>query len=94
MEIGKRNISKWKVFSMINKYHFVPSPYCHECKCSPTNGLITSPRYPGLYALTDNRSWLIQVISGELVELNFIFFDVGFERPDCRFATSAKTTWQ
>ena len=72
---------------MLNKYHSVPSPYCHECKCCPTNGLITSPGFPGLYDVTDDRSWLIKVSVGEVVELNFIIFDVGIGHSNCRFVT-------
>ena len=50
---------------------------CSECACS-TTGVITSPGYPGDYANDLNVSWHIQVPSGQLIEINFISFDVGY----------------
>ena len=48
---------------------------CSECVCS-TTGVITSPGYPGNYANNLDVSWHIQVPSGQLIEINFISFDV------------------
>ena len=49
--------------------------HCSECVCS-TTGVITSPGYPGNYANNLDVSWHIQVPSGQLIEINFISFDV------------------
>ena len=49
--------------------------HCTECVCF-TTGVITSPRYPGDYPSKQIISWLIQVPSGQLIEINFISFDV------------------
>ena len=44
---------------------------CSECSCS-TTGVITSPGFPGNYANNLDVSWLIQVPSGQLIEIHFI----------------------
>ena len=45
---------------------------CVECICFP-NGVITSPRFPDMYSTALDIVWLIQVPSGQLVEINFIY---------------------
>ena len=49
--------------------------HCSECGCS-TTGVITSPGYPRNYEENLDLSWLIQVPSGQLIEIVFISFDV------------------
>ena len=48
--------------------------YCSECACA-TTGVIMSPGFPGDYANDLDLSWLIQVPSGQLIEMNFISFE-------------------
>ena len=45
---------------------------CVECVCSP-NGIITSPRYPDRYSTSLDLTWLIQVPSGQLIEISFVY---------------------
>ena len=49
--------------------------HCSECVCA-TTGVIMSPRFPEDYANGLEVSWLILVFSGQVIELNFISFDV------------------
>ena len=48
---------------------------CSECGCS-TTGVITSPGFPGNYANDLVISWTIQVLSGQVIEIIFVSFDV------------------
>ena len=49
--------------------------YCSECACA-TTGVIMSPGFPGDYANDLDVSWLIQVPSGQLIQVTFNSFDV------------------
>ena len=49
--------------------------YCSECVCN-TTGVIMSPKFPSDYANDLEVSWLILVASGQVIEINFISFDV------------------
>ena len=49
--------------------------HCSECVCG-TTGVIMSPGFPGDYASDLDVSWLIQVPSGQLIEVTFNSFDV------------------
>ena len=49
--------------------------HCSECECA-TTGVITSPGFPGDYANDLDVSWLIQVPSGQLIEVTIDSFDV------------------
>ena len=48
---------------------------CSDCVCS-TTGVITSPGFPGNYANDLVISWTIQVLSGQVIEIIFVSFDV------------------
>ena len=47
--------------------------HCSECKCFDT-GAITSPGYPEEYVGEYQRAWLLQVPSGQLIEILFFFY--------------------
>ena len=49
--------------------------YCSECACA-TTGVIMSPGFPGDYANDLDVSWLIQVPSGQFIQVTFNSFDV------------------
>ena len=57
-------------------YAKINTDHCSECVCSTTTGIITSPGFPKLYDKSLELSWLIQVPSGQVVEINFISFNV------------------
>ena len=51
---------------------------CSQCLCH-TNGIITSPGYPHQnYESNLDLYWLIQVPIGQIIEINFISFDVEY----------------
>ena len=50
---------------------------CDKCECSPY-GTITSPGYPDRYSHNLDLNWLIQVPKGQLVEVSFKYFHVGY----------------
>ena len=56
--------------------------HCFNCSCS-VPGIITSPGYPNQYLPNVELSWLIEVPTGESIELEFDQFDV-LDHPDCR----------
>ena len=47
---------------------------CSQCECS-TSGVITSPGYPQNYDNNLDLSWLIVVLIGQAIEINFISFE-------------------
>jgi hypothetical protein len=50
---------------------------CSDCNCL-ASGFITSPGFPGNYDNNLDLTWLIQVQMGQTIEINFLFFDVGY----------------
>ena len=48
---------------------------CLECACS-TEGVITSPGFPGNYDNGLDVTWLVQVPAGFVIRVNFVSFDV------------------
>ena len=53
--------------------------HCSECVCA-TTGVITSPGFPHLdYGNYLEIFWLIQVPSGQMIEINFISFDIDID---------------
>ena len=48
---------------------------CSQCVCS-INGAITSPNYPEKYSSNTDVSWLIEVPTGQSIEIIFIYFFV------------------
>ena len=53
----------------------VNTDYCYEFNCLE-NGTITSPGFPGEYDNNLDLTWLIQVLLGQTIEINFQFFDI------------------
>ena len=49
--------------------------YCSNCSCS-SNGVITSPGFPGNYDGNLDITWLIQLPLGQFIKIIFISFDV------------------
>ena len=49
--------------------------HCSECACSD-DGVITSPGFPQNYANYLNLTWLIQLPTGQFIEIVFVSFDV------------------
>ena len=52
--------------------------YCSDCVCL-TTGIITSPGFPGDYPNILWIYWIIQVPSGQVIEITFISFDVEYD---------------
>ena len=52
--------------------------HCLECACS-TEGVITSPGFPGNYEHGLDVIWLVQVPSGLVIQVNFVSFDVEYD---------------
>ena len=48
---------------------------CSDCNCL-ASGVITSPGFPENYDDNLDLSWLIQVQMGQVIEINFLSFDV------------------
>ena len=53
----------------------VNTDYCSNCSCFGS-GVITSPGYPGNYDNNLDLTWLIQFPLGQLIEINFVDFNV------------------
>ena len=53
----------------------VNTDYCSECSCLG-GGVITSPGFPGNYDNNLDLTWLIQAPLGQLIELNFLDFEL------------------
>ena len=51
---------------------------CIECNCIG-GGFITSPGFPGNYDNNLDLTWLIQVQLGQIIEINFLSFDVEYD---------------
>ena len=49
--------------------------YCSDCNCLG-GGVITSPGFPGNYENNLDLTWLIQVQTGQRIEIAFLNFDV------------------
>ena len=49
--------------------------HCLECACS-TEGVITSPGFPGNYDNGLDVTWLVQVPARLVIRVNFVSFDV------------------
>ena len=49
---------------------------CSECSCS-VFGVITTPRFPQSYDNYLDLTWLIQVVFGQFIRIDFISFDLG-----------------
>ena len=57
----------------------VNSAYCSECSCLELqSGFIKSPGFPGGYDSYLNLTWLIQAPLGQLIEINFLYFDLDY----------------
>ena len=52
----------------------VNTDLCSNCLCS-SNGVITSPGFPGNYDSNLYLTWLIQVPVGQFIEIVFVSFD-------------------
>ena len=48
---------------------------CSDCNCL-ASGVITSPGFPGNYDNNLDLTWLIQVQLGQIIEINFLSFDL------------------
>jgi hypothetical protein len=48
---------------------------CYECNCL-ASGVITSPGFPGNYDNYLDMTWLIQAQMGQIIEINFLSFDL------------------
>ena len=46
-------------------------------------GVITSPGFPGNYDDNLDLTWLIQVQMGQIIEINFLSFDLEYGGQDC-----------
>ena len=53
----------------------INTDYCSECNCLGS-GVITTPGYPGYYENNLDLTWLIQVQSGQLIQIHFEHFDI------------------
>ena len=51
---------------------------CSDCNCL-ASGVITSPGFPGNYDNNLDLTWLIQVQMGQMIEINFLSFDVEYD---------------
>ena len=48
---------------------------CSECNCL-ASGVITSPGFPGNYDNYLDMTWLIHALMGQIIEINFLSFDL------------------
>ena len=55
----------------------INTDYCSGCNCRG-GGIITSPGFPYNYDINLDLTWLIQVKIEQKIEINFLFFEVGF----------------
>ena len=51
---------------------------CSDCNCLGS-GVITSPGFPGNYDNNLDLTWLIQVQLGQMIEINFLSFDLEYD---------------
>ena len=56
----------------------VNSNFCSACNCLGS-GFIISPGFPGNYDNNLDLSWLIQLQLGQIIEINFLSFDVEYQ---------------
>ena len=52
--------------------------HCLECSCS-SNGIVTSPGFPEIYEINLDIAWLIQLPLGQLIQIYFIRFELGYQ---------------
>ena len=53
----------------------VNTEHCSKCQCLG-GGVITSPGFPETYAHNLEETWLIEVPSGQFIEISFVTFEI------------------